>query len=120
MRPISLAVAGPLLAAAMWAVPVANALAQTGSTPSGPTAPNMPAPADTIPEKIDPKGIDPGSTGTVRRPGETLSDTLERTDGVLKPRGGMDPGITAPAPVPDPGTTPIIRPPSGDGAIQPK
>jgi hypothetical protein len=74
-------------------------------------APNMPAPDRTIPEKIAP--AEPTTTGSTT--GETLSDKLERTDGVIRPPAGMDPGITAPAPVPNPGTTPVIPPPGSPG-----
>lgn len=54
---------------------------------------------------------DPRATGTVR-PGETLTDRLDRTDGVLRPEPGIAPDMTVPAPVPDPGTTPVIPPPA--------
>jgi len=77
--------------------------------------PNMPAPQQTIPEKIEPR--EPSSTGS------TLSDKLERSNGVIRPPGDVDPGIASPAPVPNPGTTPVIRPPGspgGDPSIQPK
>jgi acetyl esterase/lipase len=52
-------------------------------------------------------GVQPGNG--------SLSDTLGRTDGVLTPPRGIDPGIRAPAPVPDPGTTPVIPPPGSPG-----
>lgn len=45
------------------------------------------------------------------RNGESLSDTLGRTDGVLRPPPTPDSEIRVPAPVPDPGTTPVIPPP---------
>lgn len=35
--------------------------------------------------------------------------------GVLRPPGNVDPGIQAPAPVPRPGTTPVIPPPGTPG-----
>ena len=80
-----------------------------------PKDPNMPSPQNTVPEKIDPK-----PTGTT---GGSLSDKLERTDGVIKPPTGIDSGITTPAPVPNPGTTPVIPPPGSPGGnptVQPK
>lgn len=58
-----------------------------------------------------PSGAPPG--GEDVRDGETLSDTLSRTDGVLKPPEGIDPGIRVPAPEPNPGTTRVIPPPTG-------
>lgn len=43
--------------------------------------------------------------------------------GVLRPPGNVDPGIHAPAPVPRPGTTPVIPPPGtpgGDPTVRPR
>lgn len=57
------------------------------------------------------------------RPGETLSDRLNRTDGVITPRSNIDPDIRVPAPVPNPNTTPVIPPPGSPGnpsPIEPK
>jgi hypothetical protein len=94
---------------------IAGCLAATvalGQTPVQPRDPNMPDPRSTIPEKIE-----PNATGT------TLSERLERTDGVIAPPATGAPDMRVPAPVPDPGTTPVIRPPGepgGNQAIQPK
>jgi hypothetical protein len=53
---------------------------------------------------------------------ENLSDRLERTDGVIRPPGGVDPQIEVPPP--DPGVrTPVIPPPGtpgGDPRVAPK
>ena len=109
-----------LTAAALAAGFATVALAQT--TP-GPRDPNMPSPQSTIPEKIKPDSDATGSVGATGGSGENLSDRLERSGGVLQPPGNIDPGITAPAPVPDPGTTPVIRPPGttgGNPTIQPR
>ena len=84
----------------------AAAVAQTPIRP--PQAPNMPPSSQVIPEKIEPR--DPSATGGVQS-GPTLSDKLEATDGVIRPPGNIDPQITVPAPVPNPGTTPVIPPP---------
>ena len=89
---------------------VSAVLAQAPIRP--PQAPNMPPTDQVIPEKIAPQ--EPSSTGTVGS-GATLSDKLEATDGVIRPPSNIDPEITAPAPVPDPGTTPVIRPPGSPG-----
>ena len=75
-------------------------------------APNMPAPNQMPAEKVEPdsklSGTNgPSSTGSTN----TLSDKLEQTDGVIRPPETATPDITVPAPVPDPGTTPAIRPP---------
>lgn len=74
-------------------------------------APNMPAPNQTIPEKIAPN--EPSTTGATGGP--TLSDKLEASDGVIRPPANMDPEIAVPAPVPNPGTTPVIPPPGSPG-----
>lgn len=41
---------------------------------------------------------------------DTLSEQLGATGGVISPPTGIDPDITAPAPDPTPGTTPVIPP----------
>lgn len=44
--------------------------------------------------------------------------------GVVRPPVGVDPGIQAPVPVPNPGTTPVIPPPpgapGGDARLRPR
>ena len=90
------------------------AFAQSPVQPQ-PRDPNMPSPQNTVPEKIQPS--------VQGMPGSTLSEKLQRTDGVIKPPAGIDPGMTAPAPVPNPGTTPVIPPPGSPGGnptVQPK
>lgn len=82
-------------------------------------APNMPAPSQMPAEKVEP---DTNLSGT-KEPSETgstnnLSDKLERYDGVIRPPADASPDITVPAPVPDPGTTPVIRPPGSPGGNQ--
>ena len=86
---------------------VATGSAALAQAPVPQQAPNMPAPKETIPEKIAPN--DPSTTGA------TLSEKLEASDGVIKPPANMDPEITVPAPVPNPGTTPVIPPPGSPG-----
>ena len=83
-------------------------------------APNMPAPSQMPAEKVEPdsnlSGTNgPSSTGSTK----TLSDKLEQTDGVIRPPETATPDITVPAPVPNPGTTPVIRPPANQ-QIDPK
>ena len=56
-------------------------------------------------------------------PGGTLSEKLDQSKGVLRPPTGIDPGIQAPAPEPNPQTTPVIPPPGTPGGksdIEPK
>lgn len=53
--------------------------------------------------------------------GESTSDKLARTDGVICPPPDLDPAIRAPAP--ETGRTPVIPPPGspgGDPLVQPK
>lgn len=71
----------------------AGALAQTPVQPQ-PKDPNMPAPRNTVPEKIE-----PGTTTG------TLSERLERSDGVIKPS--------------DPGTGRVLTPPNQDASPMP-
>jgi hypothetical protein len=93
----------------------AAAWAQTPSLQQ--QAPNMP-PLDKMPaEKVAPN--DPSATGSTG----TLSDRLEASDGVIKPPTTATPDMTVPAPVPNPGTTPVIPAPGSPGgnqSIQPK
>ena len=45
---------------------------------------------------------------------ESLSTKLSKSDGVIKPKTDVDPGIKVPAPDPHPNSTPVI-PPSATG-----
>jgi hypothetical protein len=62
---------------------------------------------------------DPRATGQDKRPGETLSERLDRNSGVIHPPAGVDPGIAVPVPDPGPRSTPVIPPP-GNPSVQPK
>lgn len=101
-------------AGAVMAVGLATAaLAQTPAKPQ-PADPNMPSTQNTVPEKIEPNST--GATGT-------LSEKLNKSDGVIKPRSDVDPGMAATAPAPHGGTMPVIPPPGSPGGnpnIQPK
>jgi hypothetical protein len=75
-------------------------------------------PNTTIPEKIQPQ--ENGTTGSGEH-SESLSDKLDRSEGVLPPPANADPGLAKPAP--DVGTTRIIPPPGspgGDPTVRPK
>jgi hypothetical protein len=75
-----------------------------------------PRPTDPVP------GTEPAPPENTR-PGETLSEQLDRSQGVITPPAGIDPKIEAPAPEPNPGTTRVIPPPGspgGDPNVQPK
>ncbi len=71
------------------------------------TAPGAPGTSQVIPEKQG----EPLNSGR----SESLSDKLDSSGGVIKPKPGVDPGIVKPAPVPEPNSTPVI-PPSGPEA----
>ena len=104
----------------------------TGAAAQSTQPPVLPAPQNnsTIPEKIAPdascpQGSEPCATGSTGASGsgETLSDKLERSDGVIRPPAGIAPDMSTRAPVPNPGTTPVIPPPGspgGNSQIQPK
>jgi hypothetical protein len=88
---------------------VLGAAAQTPVQPQ-PRDPHMPAPHNTLPEKIQGGPVDTtGSTGS-------LSDKLERSDGVIKPPA-MGAGRTITPP--DTGTTPVIPPAGTPGSAAP-
>jgi hypothetical protein len=94
---------------------IAAAVAQTPNLQQ--QAPNMPMPKDMPAEKIEPQ--EPSSTGSTG----SLSDKLERTDGVIRPPNTSAPDMRVPAPVPDPGTTRVIPPPGSPGGnpnVEPK
>jgi hypothetical protein len=80
----------------------ANALAQ-GEVPADPPPVGSPG---VVPEKIEPQRPigEPGQ-------GETLSEELQRTRGVIKPTPGLDPGLVQPPPDGGAATTPVIPPP---------
>ncbi len=66
-------------------------------------APRLPPPSEQVPEKIKP---DAGGNGDA-----TLSEKLEKSDGVIKPPSGVDPEIKTIAPEQNPNSMPIIKPP---------
>jgi hypothetical protein len=66
---------------------------------------------------------DPNSTRSGTRPGETLSERLDRDNGAIRPPAGTDPHMAVPAPEPAPKSMPVIPPPGspdGDRFIRPK
>lgn len=95
-------------------------LAQVGNAP----------PREVAPPKLDPKACSDrdrltlGDTHELQSrgtTGESTSDRLARTGGVICPPPGLDPDIRAPAP--GSGRTPVIPPPGspdGDPSVQPK
>ncbi|MBX9930872.1 MAG: hypothetical protein K2Y56_04940 [Methylobacterium sp.] len=83
------------------------ALAQSPDAPlrGRDTDPALPPPNQTIPDKIRPEsGERSDATGS------TLSDRLEKNDGVIKPPGNAAPGMVVTPPDPNPGSMPVIKP----------
>ena len=60
-------------------------------------------PSSPVPDKIQPDAGPPGTAGT-------LSDRLEKNDGVIKPPGNTAPGLVVRPPDPNPGSMPVIKP----------
>jgi hypothetical protein len=76
------------------------------------TTPGAPGTDQVIPEKDRTRPQDqPGNAGT-------LSDKLDKSDGVIKPPSDVDPGMAKQAPVPNPNSTPVIPPPGTPGGNQ--
>ena len=97
-----------------------TALAQSPDVPSRgqDRAPQRPASDQVIPEQQG-----QGSLSVADDKGRSLSDRLNTSDGVLRPKGDPDPGIRAKAPEPNPNSTLVIKPPGspgGDQSIKPK
>jgi hypothetical protein len=93
------------VAAAAWAM-VAYSVADT-----------IQAPAETPSHQME--GGVPGSGSST----EPLGDRLDRSRGMLRPPGGIDPGLTQSPPSAGPRSTPVIPPPGtrgGEGEINPK
>jgi hypothetical protein len=91
-----------------------GAIAQTSAPDNRPRDESVQAP--------DPRQ-DPRSTGATARPGENLSERLERTEGVIRPPTDLNPDSRVKPPVPEPGTTRVIPPPGepgGNPLLQPK
>lgn len=104
----------PGLVAAGLALGAASAFA-TGAQPRDP---NMPSPNNVPAEKIAPP-LDTNATGST---GESLSDKLQRTEGVIAPPTTSTPDMRVQPPVANPNSTPVIRPPgsSPTDPVQPK
>jgi hypothetical protein len=102
------------VAVAALAGGMAGAAAQTRPTPEIPQSDTQGQP--------DPRQ-DPRSTGAVGQSSQTLSEKLDRTDGVIRPPTDIAPDMSVPAPDPNPGTTRVIPPPGapgGDPTLEPK
>ncbi len=61
--------------------------------------------------------------GTQPAPKDNSSEKLDKSDGVIKPGGNVDPKMQVPPPDPGPTSTPVIPPPGtpgGDPNVVPK
>jgi len=101
------------------------ALALTTLTINLSTAQNTSAPQTVDPKACSNQDRLRSGNGTAQQPpgtsNQTLSEKLERTEGVICPQLGVDPEIAAPPP--GGGKTPVIPPPGspgGDPTIRPK
>jgi hypothetical protein len=98
------------LFASTFAVLVAGAASAQDAAPR-PAPPQQPNPEQTIPERVAPPATPTPATPPVRAPrDESLTERLDRTDGVLAPPGNAGRNMPVITP-PDPGTTPVIPPP---------
>lgn len=107
---------GLMLATAAWLLLAAGTV--SAQTPATPEVPPPPLGPDAPPEQIEPDRPIGGPDS-----GATLSDQLSKSDGVITPPKGVDPGMVQPPPPDAAGTMPIIPPPGspgGDPTIRPK
>ena len=102
--------AGALVGAGALSLGLAFGAAAQSPVKPQPKDPNMPAPHTTVPDKIEGgPGDATGSTGT-------LSDKLEKSDGVIRP---PDTGTGRTIAPPDTGTTPVLPPAGSPGSRAP-
>ncbi|GJD50764.1 hypothetical protein OPKNFCMD_3509 [Methylobacterium crusticola] len=71
--------------------------------------PNLPPLNQTIPEKVRP-GDATSNADRSDTTGSTLSDRLQKSDGVIAPPATGAPDMAVRPPEPSPNTTPVIRP----------
>jgi hypothetical protein len=100
------AVVFAVVAAAAWTM-VAYSVAQTLQAPA-----EIRVPTETLSPRTAPDSVEPGISGSSTEP---LSDRLDRSRGVLRPPGGIDPGLTQSPPPSGPNSTPEIAPPGTSG-----
>jgi hypothetical protein len=98
----------PRIAAALGLATVVGCLLPTSSFSSDPSPQVQSQPGQTIPQAGQATGS--GSS-------EPLGDRLERSNGVIRPPGGVDPGLTEPPPASG-SRTPVIPPPGTPGGTR--
>jgi hypothetical protein len=116
---------GVLGGLAEWSVAIASLALVVGVVVAtariAPAQERAPAPAPTLQK---PEADAPKQTPSLPATGESLSEKLDRGDGVIRPPGGVDPGIHAAPKDPGAGSAmPVIPPPGspgGDPSVRPK
>ena len=107
-----------LLSSLRLVAPLLAGLALAHAGPRGAQATNH-EPAATPPSQTVPEDTAPGRSGSSQEP---LGKKLSRTDGVLHPPHGIDPGVAI-VPPPTGSNMPVIPPPGtpgGNPALEPK
>ncbi|MBO1020147.1 hypothetical protein IPV08_09240 [Methylobacterium sp. SD274] len=87
-----------------FALTASGAYAQSPDAPlkGRDTSPNIPPSTETVPEKVRPSEEGTG--------GSTLSDKLEKNDGVITPPGNSAPGLVVKPPESENSGMPVIKP----------
>ena len=107
-----------LLSSMRFLVPILAGLAVAYAGPCGAQAVDQ-KPSAAAPAQIVPEDTAPGRSGSSQEP---LGKKLDRTDGVIHPPPGVDPGLTISPPHAQ-GTMPVLSPPGtpgGDPGLRPK
>lgn len=99
---------------ATLAVHMVAALGLISST--GVASAQLVAPKPDTPQSESTGPQDPRSTGSTTRSNESLSERLNETGGVIRPRKDIAPDMAIRPP--DPGTTRVIPPPGAPGGNQ--
>ena len=92
------------------AAALAAALCSGATIAAAQTGPGAPGTDQVIPEKKGTPIIPPSTASD-----GALSDKLDKSNGVITPSTNVDPSMTKTAPVPNPNSTPVIRPPGTPG-----
>ena len=106
------------LSSRRFLAPILAGLALAYAGPCGAQAVDQ-KPSATAPAQIVPEDTAPGRSGSSQEP---LGKKLDRTDGVIHPPQGVDPGLTISPPHAQ-GNMPVLPPPGtpgGDPGLRPK
>jgi hypothetical protein len=100
-----------LLSSMRFLAPILVGLSVAYARPCDAQAVNQ-KPSTAAPAQIVPEDTAPGRSGSSQEP---LGKKLDRTDGVIHPPQGIDPGLTIPPPAQAQGTMPVLPPPGTPG-----